>query len=84
MRQNKHIIKVAVRTPTCPLVHPNSYSMRTGGVYGAPYAKKTVSQSVFINEDIYRINKLTTTDKALYRFYVANKSIPPIHLRELF
>ena len=36
------------------------------------------------NEDIYRINKLTTTDKALYRFYVANKSIPPIHLRELF
>ena len=41
MRQNKHIIKVAVRTPTCPLVHPNSYSMRTGGVYGAPSAKKT-------------------------------------------
>ena len=41
MRQNKHIIKVAVRTPTCPLVHQNSYSMRTGGVYGAPPAKKT-------------------------------------------
>ena len=41
MRQNKHIIKVAVRIPTCPLVHPNSYSMRTGGVYGAPSAKKT-------------------------------------------
>ena len=42
-----------------------------------------VSQSVFINEDIYRINKLTTTDKALYRFYVADKSVPPIYLREL-
>ena len=44
---------------------------------------KSVSQSVFINEDIYRINKLTTTDKALYRFYVADKSVPPIYLREL-
>ena len=42
-----------------------------------------VSQSVFINGDIYRINKLTTTDKALYRFYVADKSVPPIYLREL-
>ena len=42
-----------------------------------------VSQSVFINEDIYRINKLTTTDKALYRFYVADQSVPPIYLREL-
>ena len=41
------------------------------------------SQSVFINEDIYRINKLTTTDKALYSFYVADKSVPPIYLREL-
>ena len=30
-----------------------------------------VSQPVFVNGDIYRINKLTTTDKALYRFYVA-------------
>ena len=40
-------------------------------------------QSVFINGDIYRINKLTTTDKALYRIYVADKSVPPIHLREL-
>ena len=44
---------------------------------------QSVSQSVFINEDIYRINKLTTTDKALYRFYVADKSVPPIYLREL-
>ena len=43
----------------------------------------SVSQPVFINEDIYRINKLTTTDKALYRFYVADKSVPPIYLREL-
>ena len=42
-----------------------------------------VSQSVFINGDIYRINKLTTTDKALYRFHVADKSVPPIYLREL-
>ena len=42
-----------------------------------------VSQSVFINGDIYRINKLATTDKALYRFYVADKSILPIYLREL-
>ena len=41
------------------------------------------SQSVFINGDIYRINKLATTDKALYRFYVADKSILPIYLREL-
>ena len=46
-------------------------------------ASKTVSQSVFINGDIYRINKLATTDKALYRFYVADKSILPIYLREL-
>ena len=44
---------------------------------------ESVSQSVFVNEDIYRINKLTTTDKALYRFYVADKSVPPIYLREL-
>ena len=44
---------------------------------------RRVSQSVFINGDIYRINKLTTTDKALYRFYVADKSVPPIYLREL-
>ena len=44
---------------------------------------RAVSQSVFINEDIYRINKLATTDKALYRFYVADKSILPIYLREL-
>ena len=44
---------------------------------------QSVSQSVFINGDIYRINKLTTTDKALYRFYVADKSVPPIYLREL-
>ena len=36
-----------------------------------------------MNEDIYRINKLTTTDKALYRFYVADKSVLPIYLREL-
>ena len=35
---------------------------------------QSVSQPVFVNEDIYRINKLTTTDKALYRFYVADKS----------
>ena len=45
--------------------------------------RSTVSQSVFINGDIYRINKLATTDKALYRFYVADKSILPIYLREL-
>ena len=44
---------------------------------------QSVSQSVFVNEDIYRINKLTTTDKALYRFYVADKPVPPIYLREL-
>ena len=48
-----------------------------------PYLLFLVSQSVFVNEDIYRINKLTTTDKALYRFYVADKSVPPIYLREL-
>ena len=47
------------------------------------FSHRDVSQSVFINEDIYRINKLTTTDKALYRFYVADKSVPPIYLREL-
>ena len=45
--------------------------------------QSAASQSVFINEDICRINKLTTTDKALYRFYVADKSVPPIYLREL-
>ena len=48
MRQNKHIIKVAVRIPTCPLVHPNSCSMRTGGVYGAPSAKKTGGEERFV------------------------------------
>ena len=49
------------------------------------FSHRDVSQSVFIDEDIYRINKLTTTDKALYRFYVADiyKSILPIYLREL-
>ena len=36
-----------------------------------------------LNKDFHRINKLTTTDKALYRFYVASKSILPIYLREL-
>ena len=48
-----------------------------------PGTIQSVSQSVFVNGDIYRINKLTTTDKALYRFYVADKSVPPIYLREL-
>ena len=38
------------------------------------------SQSVFIDEGIYRINKLTTTDKALYWFYVADQSVPPIYI----
>ena len=47
------------------------------------YRGQSVSQPVFINGDIYRINKLATTDKALYRFYVADKSILPIYLREL-
>ena len=47
------------------------------------YIYELVSQPVFIDEDIYRINKLTTTDKALYRVYVASKSILPIYLREL-
>ena len=46
-------------------------------------ARIDFSQSVFINGDIYRINKLATTDRALYRFYVADKSILPIYLREL-
>ena len=46
-------------------------------------AQQSVSQSVFINGGIYRINKLATTDKALYRFYVADKSILPIYLRGL-
>ena len=52
MRQNKHIIKVAVRTPTCPLVHPNSYSIHTGGVYDAPSAKKTGGGDRYMEEKL--------------------------------
>ena len=66
------------------LRHFKFYRILTEGVRTKP--RKTlflVSQSVFINEDIYRINKLTTTDKALYRIYVADKPVPPIYLREL-
>ena len=55
---------------TGPVLYPRPASL-TG---------QSVSQSVFINGDIYRINKLTTTDKALYRFYVADKSVPPIYI----
>ena len=53
------------------------------GIHTNVITYAAVSQSVFINGDIYRINKLATTDKALYRFYVADKSILPIYLREL-
>jgi hypothetical protein len=54
----------------------------TGGTHLE--SNETASQSVFINGDIYRINILTTIDNALYtQAYVANKSVPPIYLREL-
>ena len=48
MRQNKRIIKLAVRTPTSPLVHPNSHSMRTRVVYDAHSAKKTGGEDRFM------------------------------------
>ena len=54
----------------------------TDRVLGSP-VHLAASQSVCINGDIYRCDVLTTTDKALYRFYVADKSVPPIYLREL-
>ena len=69
MRQNKHITKVAViRIPTCPLVHPNSHSMRTRGVYDAHSAKTTGGRfyekiHVMVNEGMFKKILQTIHDK---------------------